>query len=936
MSGRIATWRVALRAARRDAVRARGRSLLVAALVGLPVLAAGAVDVVYRSDQLDPVDQVTVTLGAFAQARLSGFAPGSPIAQSVDGQNQVGGFSTGIGGITSRPSATGAAPATIPLDQALPVLRSHLPARDRLVRDLTWSPRLWIRAGDRALPVDVRELDYTDPGLTGLFRQVTGRAPEAPGEVVLTTTAADTYRVGVGARLTLPPGAASPGSPERTLTVVGLVRGTQAAWSDLIARPADLVPGDVAASDASAANWYVTGPDPVDWDRVLDLNQLGVSVVSRAVLLDPPPPDRVPFTARLAAYHAANTLSVDLVGIVVVAVGLVLLQVALMAGPALAVGARRNRRALALIAATGGQRRQLRTVVLANALVVGLSGTVAAVVAGAGIGAGLVGPLHDAGHTDAPRVDLHVIDLVALVAVGTLTTLAAALVPARQAAGADVVATLNGRRGQAPPQLRVPVTGLLVALAGAGLALRSAATHSPFLVVLGIAIGEIGLVTAVGAVISLAARFASRLPVPARLALRDAARQRGRTAPAVAAVMAALAGATAASLYLSAQDGADRHNFRPVLATGAVQVSALNEDQPPDATDLARVRAQLPHLLPVRRAAALQLMVSRDGRSMGVDVLIPPDQECPATAGEPPADDPRCNPYRGRALLPHGYFVDDGSAAAALTGSAHPDVAAALRDGRVVVPTRQQLWPDGTVHLRIFRPEQNGQLGDDRPVVLPGYVSDSVVIAAQVLIPPSRVRDLAAVTRPIGLVAGTTRTPTPAEEQRSAAVLQGLSLHAPLQVQIGRGYVSTTGIALVVLVIAALAVALIGTFTAVGLAAAEGRADIATLAAVGAGPGLRRRLGFAQALVISALGAVLGLTGGVLAGAALIRLRQPEVGLAGTGWFGPGASGLDTGWHLVLPWPQLGAIGIGVPIVAGTAGFLLTRSRLPLVRRLAQ
>jgi putative ABC transport system permease protein len=43
------------------------------------------------------------------------------------------------------------------------------------------------------------------------------------------------------------------------------------------------------------------------------------------------------------------------------------------------------------------------------------------------------------------------------------------------------------------------------------------------------------------------------------MALRDAARQRGRTAPAVAAVMAAIAGGLAAVLYVSALDQHDRH-----------------------------------------------------------------------------------------------------------------------------------------------------------------------------------------------------------------------------------------------------------------------------------------------------------------------------------------------------------------------------------------
>ena len=47
-------WRPALRIARRDALRARGRSVLVVVMIALPVLTMTAVDVLSRSAQLDP------------------------------------------------------------------------------------------------------------------------------------------------------------------------------------------------------------------------------------------------------------------------------------------------------------------------------------------------------------------------------------------------------------------------------------------------------------------------------------------------------------------------------------------------------------------------------------------------------------------------------------------------------------------------------------------------------------------------------------------------------------------------------------------------------------------------------------------------------------------------------------------------------------------
>ena len=54
----------ALRIARRDAWRAKGRSLLVIALIGLPVIVLAGADIAYRTWQLDPQEKLTRTLGS--------------------------------------------------------------------------------------------------------------------------------------------------------------------------------------------------------------------------------------------------------------------------------------------------------------------------------------------------------------------------------------------------------------------------------------------------------------------------------------------------------------------------------------------------------------------------------------------------------------------------------------------------------------------------------------------------------------------------------------------------------------------------------------------------------------------------------------------------------------------------------------------------------
>jgi putative ABC transport system permease protein len=100
----------------------------------------------------------------------------------------------------------------------------------------------------------------------------------------------------------------------------------------------------------------------------------------------------------------------------------------------------------------------------------------------------------------------------------------------------------------------------------------------------------------------------------------------------------------------------------------------------------------------------------------------------------------------------------------------------------------------------------------------------------------------------------------------------------------------------------------------VSLSAAEGRADLATLAAIGAPPRRRRSLAAAQAWVLGQLGCVLGVGVGALYGyTAHAAFGSP---------------------HFVVPWAEVGGIVVVVPLFAGLLAWLLTRSRLPMVSRI--
>jgi putative ABC transport system permease protein len=110
-------------------------------------------------------------------------------------------------------------------------------------------------------------------------------------------------------------------------------------------------------------------------------------------------------------------------------------------------------------------------------------------------------------------------------------------------------------------------------------------------------------------------------------------------------------------------------------------------------------------------------------------------------------------------------------------------------------------------------------------------------------------------------------------------------------------------------------VTLAATGIAVGLSAAESRADVMLLAAVGAAPRVRRVLSAAQAGLISVLGTILGIPAGII----------PAAGVIGTH--------SDT-LRFVVPWEAMALGCLVAPLAVTVLAALATRSRLPMPRRL--
>jgi putative ABC transport system permease protein len=165
--------------------------------------------------------------------------------------------------------------------------------------------------------------------------------------------------------------------------------------------------------------------------------------------------------------------------------------------------------------------------------------------------------------------------------------------------------------------------------------------------------------------------------------------------------------------------------------------------------------------------------------------------------------------------------------------------------------------------------------------------------------------------------------PTIEEEDRLRAAL-GSELDKGLGMYVERGpRAGTPG--LLVLAVVAGVITLGAAAIATGLAAADGRADLTTLAAVGASPRVRRALSVSQSGVIAGLGSLLGAIAGL--GAAIAVLTALNRGYADI-WPAPAP------YPIAVPWLNLGVALLVVPLVAMLGAGLLTRSRLPIERRL--
>jgi putative ABC transport system permease protein len=654
-------------------------------MVALPVVGLAAVDVVARTSSADQGSNPgALSLPAGVDAQVLWFG-GGRVEQSPDAS------SVSIAG--ERPDAPPPDDRTV---ARVTGAREVLATNDGALRLL--------RSDGRSRQVQVVEADLGSPLAPAVLGVLTdGRLPQGPDEVVVTRAVLRDTGVALGGALLV-------AGTERQLVVVGTLRRPGEPAGEPVEATVVGLPGlRPADGTVEGSSWSLRTTQPLLWPDVVRLNEQGFVVRSRAVAEDPPPDSEVP----LLRNKAAPTL--DAAAFVVLAAGMGLLEVVLLAGPAFAVGARRSKRVLALLAATGGDRRQVRDVVLAQGLVLGLLGAAVGVTLGIGLGLVALPLLERLDDTIFPDPVIRPMELLALGGVGVVTAVLAALLPARGVSRQDVSLALAGRREPVRTRARVPVLGVALTAAGFAGVLAGVDQRSAVGILAGAALGQVGLVLCTPTLVRLVGRTGRFLPLTPRLAVRDAARNVGRTAPAVAAVMAAVAGVVASSIFAASLSERDARSYTPRLPSGQVQVELADRATP---ADLDAVEQAVRGVIPVERLVAVRTTDGSACRSACTTAvpLPPEDRQCPLAAlrrnpteaERAAADrDARCTgvPFaRGY----QGVLVDDGSGLEVLLGRPDPAAAQVLRDGGALA-VDPALVEDGELRLQLTGRRPSGR-----------------------------------------------------------------------------------------------------------------------------------------------------------------------------------------------------------------------------------
>ena len=944
-----ASWAVALRMARRDVRRHKGRSALIIVMVTVPTALLSLVLTLALTSDIRGAETIPMLMGN-GQALIEG-PDSSRVLQGPDPARGFGG-------------SEGAARPIPGYDPE----RSGEENSEAIAALIGGAPVSAVRHFDARLTVDKRRVRVSALALDGRvglgdkLELVSGRWPAGADEALVTASGVDSGLPSTGQQ-TL-----SIAGSDRTLAIVGVARA--ASLYDTVGLVTAVEPPDL---EQSYGGWIVRGTDPVTWADVRTLNEYGLRVSSASVLRDPPAISELPAEVQESASGEDSQMRL----IAGMGGAMLLIITTLLVGPAFAVSAARQRRTLALAASNGATTAVLRRTVLASALVLGATSALAGTALGVALTPLLIRGLNrwaDYG-VDAP-LDIRWVLLGGIALCAVVSTLIAALLPARRLGRLDIVGVMRGQAVSPPPSKVVLAVGAVLSALGALVILGSTGvaglpsvtrllgiqTGGDYAVTVGAVVLIVGSLFLVPVALAGIGRLGSHLPTTLRIAARDLARHRSRSAPSVAAVLAAVAGLSFGLTGLASDTEESRRTYIPVTLPGEVVVRAWAEPITADA-----IRAAAPGLIVTENVAAGAVdpmngvdAVPTEPYRLEFVSIVPPGCTAARTISDPEWDAAENARYLaaeeagttdsfvfGTAPCSTGGTTYGGTGSTLLLPAEEivrrlgldAAQADAVRAGAVITRALSPATASGD-QVRVARgtfvidPNATGPTDPQVEVLqeasLPAIQlaesaqTEGKMLGASLMLASDSVVTTGWPSRPESF---TVRDAAGAPVTQEAVERLRAALGDGFEVSVERGFTRDDRIVVAALLGVFALLILVITLTSTALTVAEQQSDQATLAALGATRGTRRLMAGAAAFLLAAVGCVLGVAVGLVPGIAISRA------LTSAGW--DPVNGVPEGQEtiLVIPWLSLLIVGVLVPMVAGAIAWAGIRKAPQITRR---
>ncbi|WP_065571536.1 ABC transporter permease [Microbacterium oleivorans] len=925
---RAARVRVSVRIARRQVRRAWVSSLLIMSLIALPIAGMAGMAVLVSSTFSTAAERVNVELGRMSAwvepmwPAESGFwqVPDDPYTHGNESTWGSGAMGDETGEMPTDPTnALAAGTEIVPLSSG-----------EERVETVAGIARVKAWAGD-----------VTDPRFVGHFALAEGRAPTDDRQVLVTPATLTRAGVGIGETLSLAGG--------QKFTITGTFRDAEVA--------ADEVALAFADSDRYAPVRFYLPEADIGISQLKALNASGFGVYSRQLVLTPPP-----FTSPVGDDYGSPTAAeqeqqqkfalAGAIGAGGLASGY---MVVLLAGAAFAVSARRQQRALAIAASVGAEPRDLRRVVLLQGAVLGLVGGCAGLGLGVGLAAVLIPVFDDGSATRFWGFHVPWLLLGGVLMFAVVVGSASAWMPARAVGKSDTISALRGARRPLTVTASRPLWGSLLILVGvaltvvSGIAAGAVAVSSTiawdsalrWIPIVGIiggpVLAQIGILLSGRWLLWLASRALSRVGLAARLASRDAVANGARTVPAFAAIGATVFVAVFAVSMgtMSAEQGARSYTYTAPSGTIVGDISPMSE--PLLTAEVGQEAANdVERMFIASGATSTALVSAQPDIYVGAPSDLPADLDramlvAPEQSLLPPGEDD------GRAVSYNGYpsenlsivAVDDLETAMHVTldpaqradyvaGAVIVSDSRYITGGRITAASwRAREYLEGKVPSNIWRAEDgvsDPQWERTAPAIAVTAPHQGIVAA----ITPETARAWGVDVVPRRVLAAFPEGSEMNSNDHLYELSDGLMVE-DYQVSLWRETGPGSPAVWLVPLLAAVAVLVLGaSAVALGLARFERRPDDATLAAVGGTPGLRRRIGLWQGLVIAGFGTFAGAAAGIL----------PPIGF----WLQSQTAGLPLDLA-DIPWWLLAALAVALPLGIAAVNWLVPPREPELTRR---